>query len=288
MGPHREEFIHIVSGGAANAASPAFVAVPGYGSGSSFLFKLFDGLSSAFRFYAVDMLGTGLSGGRVEACCPACLSAVCLSSMWAPVGRRPIAAQSHFVSPLCLPSPAPAGRPSFRAKTTQEAEQFFVTSLDAWREAQGVDKMVLMGHSMGGYLSGQGQGQGLAAAGAEPDAVAGDAWPWLLPPCLAACSGRLSSLQTLLDSPPAPAAAHAVHLTSACLPARLPAACYAMQHPDRVAHLLLMCPAGVGAQPKDWQPPEVLRNPWTVRGQMFRSGIGGLGCFALLCGLAVL
>lgn len=27
-------------------------------------------------------------------------------------------------------------------------------SLDAWRQQQGLDKMVLMGHSMGGYLSG--------------------------------------------------------------------------------------------------------------------------------------
>lgn len=27
-------------------------------------------------------------------------------------------------------------------------------SLEAWRQAQGLDKMVLMGHSMGGYLSG--------------------------------------------------------------------------------------------------------------------------------------
>jgi pimeloyl-ACP methyl ester carboxylesterase len=65
-----------VSGGAANAASPAFVAVPGYGSGSSFLFKLFDGLSSAFRFYAIDMLGTGLSGGWVGAALPAFLLSV--------------------------------------------------------------------------------------------------------------------------------------------------------------------------------------------------------------------
>ena len=76
MGPHCEEFIHTVSGGAANAASPAFVAVPGYGSGSSFLFKLFDGLSSAFRFYAIDMLGTGLSGGWVGAALPAFLLSV--------------------------------------------------------------------------------------------------------------------------------------------------------------------------------------------------------------------
>lgn len=33
-----------------------------------------------------------------------------------------------------------------------------------------------------------------------------------------------------------------------------------------------MCPAGVGRKPEDWQPPEVLRNPWTVRGQLFRCG----------------
>jgi pimeloyl-ACP methyl ester carboxylesterase len=41
---------------------PACTVVPGYGSGSSFLFKLFDGLSAAFRLHAVDLLGTGLSG----------------------------------------------------------------------------------------------------------------------------------------------------------------------------------------------------------------------------------
>ena len=162
VGPHREEFIHTVSAGGANTASPAFVAVPGYGSGSSFLFKLFDGLSSAFRFHAVDMLGTGLSGGWGPAwlSChallpgfPAWISVVCLSG--ALRGMRPAVPHSQRGSLPCPPSPAPAGRPAFRANTTQEAEQFFVTSLDAWREAQGLDKMVLMGHSMGGYLSGQ-------------------------------------------------------------------------------------------------------------------------------------
>jgi hypothetical protein len=49
-----------------------------------------------------------------------------------------------------------------------------------------------------------------------------------------------------------------------------PAACYALKHPDRVQHLILMCPAGVGKQPDDWQPPASLQNPWTVRGQLFR------------------
>jgi pimeloyl-ACP methyl ester carboxylesterase len=36
--------------------------IPGYGSGSAFLWKLFDGLSSACNLYAIDLLGTGLSG----------------------------------------------------------------------------------------------------------------------------------------------------------------------------------------------------------------------------------
>lgn len=40
-------------------------------------------------------------------------------------------------------------------------------------------------------------------------------------------------------------------------------------------HLILMCPAGIGKKPDDWQPPAVVRNPWTVRGQMFRCGEGG-------------
>jgi pimeloyl-ACP methyl ester carboxylesterase len=63
-------------------------------------------LSSAFRLYAIDLLGTGLSG-----------------------------------------------RPPFRVRNREEAERFFVDSLDTWRQEQGLDKMVLMGHSMGGYLS---------------------------------------------------------------------------------------------------------------------------------------
>ena len=46
--------------------------------------------------------------------------------------------------PLLLPPPLGAGRPPFRARTTAEAESFFVESLEEWRRKQGLDKMVLM------------------------------------------------------------------------------------------------------------------------------------------------
>lgn len=67
------------------------------------------------------------------------------------------------------------GRPAFTAKDRLSAENFFITALDKWRETMGLEKVILMGHSMGGYL----------------------------------------------------------------------AATYALQHPERVQHLVLVCPAGV-------------------------------------------
>ncbi|VDC02591.1 unnamed protein product [Peniophora sp. CBMAI 1063] len=54
-----------------------------------------------------------------------------------------------------------SSRPPFRihAKRTDtparvaEAENFFLDSLEQWREKMGLDKMTLVGHSLGGYLS---------------------------------------------------------------------------------------------------------------------------------------
>jgi cardiolipin-specific phospholipase len=48
-----------------------------------------------------------------------------------------------------------SSRPAFDLvdPTCETAEQFFVQSLEAWRKAQRIDKMILAGHSMGGYLS---------------------------------------------------------------------------------------------------------------------------------------
>ncbi|KAI8474553.1 MAG: Alpha/Beta hydrolase protein [Monoraphidium minutum] len=48
-----------------------------------------------------------------------------------------------------------SGRPPFTARGQDEAEGFFIDSLDAWRRAEGLEgrKMVLVGHSLGGYLA---------------------------------------------------------------------------------------------------------------------------------------
>ena len=48
---------------------------------------------------------------------------------------------------------APAGRPRFTAKTRQEAEEFFLDALAKWREELGLGRMILVGHSLGGYLA---------------------------------------------------------------------------------------------------------------------------------------
>ncbi|KAL7562427.1 hypothetical protein ACA910_020569 [Epithemia clementina (nom. ined.)] len=49
-----------------------------------------------------------------------------------------------------------SSRPRFAAlrdSSREVTEAFFVDSLEAWRKAQRVDKMILAGHSMGGYIS---------------------------------------------------------------------------------------------------------------------------------------
>ncbi|CAG2171562.1 unnamed protein product, partial [Oppiella nova] len=48
-----------------------------------------------------------------------------------------------------------SSRPEFTPKNTEETEAFFVDSLEEWRKAMKIEKMVLMGHSFGGYMSAQ-------------------------------------------------------------------------------------------------------------------------------------
>ena len=52
-------------------------------------------------------------------------------------------------APHLLSSPSNAPVPARVAR----AEHFFLSSLESWRESVGVDKMVLVGHSLGGYLA---------------------------------------------------------------------------------------------------------------------------------------
>jgi pimeloyl-ACP methyl ester carboxylesterase len=44
-------------------------------------------------------------------------------------------------------------RPAFTPKTVEEGESWFTESLERWRAAQGLEKPIIVGHSLGGYLS---------------------------------------------------------------------------------------------------------------------------------------
>ncbi|GHJ88703.1 hypothetical protein NliqN6_5105 [Naganishia liquefaciens] len=46
-----------------------------------------------------------------------------------------------------------AGKKATVKERVEKAEDFFLESLEAWREAQGIETMTLIGHSLGGYLS---------------------------------------------------------------------------------------------------------------------------------------
>lgn len=100
-------------------APPPAVVLHGYGAGLGFFFQNFPALGSwagrrGTSVYALDWLGMGRSA-----------------------------------------------RPAFRVKAKREdiqgrvneAESFFVDSLEEWREKMGLEKMTLIGHSLGGYLS---------------------------------------------------------------------------------------------------------------------------------------
>lgn len=99
-----EHYLHTTQGG--QAEGPALVMMPGYGAGTGFFYRNLDGLARAFRVFAVDWLGTGLSG-----------------------------------------------RPAFVGVDRPTTEDFFLESLNTWRRQQGLDRFILVGHSLGGYLA---------------------------------------------------------------------------------------------------------------------------------------
>ncbi|ODO00612.1 cardiolipin-specific phospholipase [Cryptococcus wingfieldii CBS 7118] len=99
----------------------AVVVLHGYAAALGFFFRNWESIATAAsstdrRAFFLDWLGMGLSS-------------------------RP--------SPALLASPSTASTSSRVAR----AEHFFLSSLESWREEAGVDKMVLVGHSLGGYLA---------------------------------------------------------------------------------------------------------------------------------------
>ncbi|WFD42361.1 hypothetical protein MPSI1_001003 [Malassezia psittaci] len=92
------------------------VLVHGYAAGLAFFYKNFGmfGAVPNSRFFALDWLGMGRSS-------------------------RP---------PYTLPHSKARS-----AERVEAAESYFLTSLEQWREKMQIDKMVLVGHSLGGYLS---------------------------------------------------------------------------------------------------------------------------------------
>lgn len=72
VGQGKQDYVHSIHGGSASA--PPLVCLPGYGAGAAFFFRNFPSLCQYFNMYAVDPLGTGMSGTCIKllarvACC---------------------------------------------------------------------------------------------------------------------------------------------------------------------------------------------------------------------------
>mmetsp|Transcript_8023 Transcript_8023/g.16202 ORF Transcript_8023/g.16202 Transcript_8023/m.16202 type:complete len:404 (-) Transcript_8023:13-1224(-) len=117
------EYIHTAEVGAMKKkGSTPIVIMHGYGNGIGYLFQNLVPLSKLLpnrKIFGIDMLGFGLSS-------------------------RP-----DWDSYMKKTEPPPSDLP----QSVATAESWFVDSLESWRKAQKIDKMVLCGHSMGGYLS---------------------------------------------------------------------------------------------------------------------------------------
>jgi abhydrolase domain-containing protein 4 len=62
-------------------------------------------------------------------------------------------AQTHTVYAIDLPGFGRSSRPAFTGETTSEAEEYFVTRFEAWMDAVQLESAIIMGHSLGAYLS---------------------------------------------------------------------------------------------------------------------------------------
>lgn len=96
------------------------VLLHGYMNAAGYFYRNLVGLSEAFdSVHSIDLLGWGLSSRpKFE-----------LSK----IEQQALQSSDNFM--------------------VRQAERFFVESLEAWRHSQGIPKMILAGHSMGGYIS---------------------------------------------------------------------------------------------------------------------------------------
>lgn len=163
VGPSAPEYIHSISnerGDPSTDKRTTVVIMPGYGAGSGFYFKNIRYLSSFFKFEMVDWLvRLALS---IASLLPPFAPSYCNTTY-----PRPLRACSLLLAPptkqnlriftTCknVQGTGLSGRPRFDCKTTEEAEDFFIESLATWMRKKGYDKekVVLVGHSLGGYLS---------------------------------------------------------------------------------------------------------------------------------------
>ena len=107
------------------------VLLHGYMNASAYFYRNLVGLSHYFEnIYSLDMLGWGLSSRPTF-------------DLLTEVNNNSHEAGTELQQP----------QTSEDHHRVSMAEQFFVESLEAWRERNGIEKMILAGHSMGGYMS---------------------------------------------------------------------------------------------------------------------------------------
>ncbi|KAJ1979087.1 hypothetical protein H4R35_001643 [Dimargaris xerosporica] len=100
------------------------VCTHGFGTGLGIFYRNYEALAqtSGRRIYSIDWLGMGLSARPSKL----------------PWLRRSWRAEFG---------------PEFDQDQLSQTESFFVESLEHWRQTMGISKMVLLGHSFGGYMS---------------------------------------------------------------------------------------------------------------------------------------